>query len=128
MDVDRRQHPRTRVQDVSARIKSSIPVRVVDISQGGVQLELTGALKPASECKVTLPTSWGERELVARVCRCRAQSVSTDEGMKMVYRAGLEFIDPSDEDLLAIAAGLEAGAPSSDASDEADLAALAEAI
>jgi hypothetical protein len=59
-----------------------------------------------------VPTARGDRHLLARVCRCRAQAVQVEDGSKLVFRAGLEFVDLSDEDRRAIASGIGGDASS----------------
>jgi len=125
---ERRRFPRLSApSEVFGRVKTAIPARIVDISEGGVQLELTGALSPASECRIMVPTTLGERYLQARVCRCKAQAVAVEGGSRLVFRAGLEFVDLSDEDRGAIASGIGGDASSIEIGADAPAVDISEA-
>ena len=105
---ERRQHPRRPVADpVYGRVRSIVPARIVDISQGGLQLELSTSLRPGTNCEVTVPTLSGTVQLRAAVRRCRARSVTSEEGIRLLYYAGLQFEDPTDEEREALASGLD---------------------
>jgi len=80
-------------QEVYARIKSSIPVRIMDVSKNGMRVESTSALPPAGECDLWIPGDDGDVRLRIRVQRCRARFVKGEDGSKggLVYQAGLEF-------------------------------------
>jgi hypothetical protein len=106
---ERRQFPRFQaVAPVYGRVRSIIPVRIVDISQGGLQVELTSSLRPGTTCEVTIPTMAGAVQVKAAVRRCRARSIPSEQGMRLLYNAGLEFERLDDHDRQAIAAGLDA--------------------
>jgi hypothetical protein len=80
--------------DIYARIKSSIPVRIVDVSKHGMKVESTSALPPSGECDIWLPTDDGDVRMRIRVQRCRARFMNTDDGFRgLMYHAGLEFLD-----------------------------------
>jgi hypothetical protein len=105
---ERRQHPRLPVADpVYGRVRSIVPARIIDISQGGLQLELSTSLRPGTNCEVTVPTLSGTIQLRAAVRRCRARSVTSEEGVRLLYYAGLQFEDPTDEEREALAGGLD---------------------
>jgi hypothetical protein len=84
-------------QEIYARIKSSIPVRIVDVSRHGMQVEATSALPPSGECDIWLPTDGGDIRTRVRVQRCRARFVQSKEFQGLMYQAGVEFVD-LDED------------------------------
>jgi hypothetical protein len=80
-------------QEIYARIKSSIPVRIVDVSRHGMQVEATSALPPSGECDIWLPTDGGDIRTRVRVQRCRARFVQAKEFMGLMYQAGVEFLE-----------------------------------
>jgi len=80
-------------QEIYARIKSSIPVRIVDVSRHGMQVEATSALPPSGECDIWLPTDGGDIRTRVRVQRCRARFVQSKEFQGLMYQAGIEFLD-----------------------------------
>jgi hypothetical protein len=88
--------------EVFGRVKATVPARLVDISTRGAQVEVPSALRPAVECDVTVPTEDGDVRVRARVQRCRAASVQGDDGVVLMYRAGLEFLDvsPKEEEVI----------------------------
>lgn len=84
-----------------ARVKSTVPARVLDISPFGAQVQAAAALRPGVECDVTIPVEGGDMRIRAIVRRCRAAFVADggdggDSGM--TYRAGLEFVRCSEEE------------------------------
>jgi hypothetical protein len=88
-------------QEIYARIKSSIPVRIVDVSRHGMQVEATSALPPSGECDIWLPTDGGDIRTRVRVQRAGVEFVDLDEdatsALDTIIRqlAGDEF-DPED--------------------------------
>jgi len=106
--TDRRQHPRHPAPDpVYGRVRSIVPARIVDISQGGLQLELSTSLRPGTTCEVTVPTASGTVQLRAAVRRCRARSVTGEDGLRLLYYAGLQFDNPTEEERQALESGLD---------------------
>ena len=99
---DRRRSQRMEVNDgVKGRIKPTMEVRIVNISQHGMLIESPCGLPPAGICEVTVEAPSGPRVIKARVARCRAQMVKQDDGSVAIrFHAGLEF--PED-----LAEGLE---------------------
>jgi len=94
--------------DIYARIKSSIPVRIVDVSRHGMKVESTSALPPSGECDIWLPTDDGDVRLRIRVQRCRARFMNTDDGFRgLMYHAGLEFLELDDPATSALASIVE---------------------
>ena len=99
---DRRRSPRLPVNEgVMGRIKPTMEVRILDISEHGMLIESPCGLHPAGKCELTVETPSGTRVIKGRVARCRAQMVQQDDGSAaMKFHAGIEF---SEE----VAAGLE---------------------
>ena len=93
--LDRRRSPRfTAPDEIYARIKSSIPVRIVDVSQHGMQVESSSALPPAGQCDIWLPAGDGDVRMRIRVQRCRARFVQRQDGLGgLIYHAGIEFME-----------------------------------
>ena len=91
------------------RVKATVPARILDISRHGIQVEVPSALRPAVNCDVTLPLEGGKLQLKARISRCSAQGFSTfeDGEKKLIYRAGLEFIDLDDHALEVLESKLD---------------------
>jgi len=98
--MERRRSQRVPVQgDRYGRVKATVPARIVDISQHGVQLEMPAALRPAVECDLTLPFGSRNLRIRARVQRCRVMGFSEDANeRKLLYRAGLEFVSVAEDD------------------------------
>lgn len=98
--AERRSNPRYQPKkETFGRVKTTLQARILDISSGGVQIELPAALRPLAECDVAVPVTSGELRLRARVRRCRA-AVSGSGGKEdggMTFRAGLEFVGLNDE-------------------------------
>ncbi len=91
---DRRRARRLQVEGkVLGRVKATVPARVLDISVGGVQLEVPCALRPGAVCDLALPHGGGALRLRATVLRCRAVGLrSSALGDRVLhFRAGLEF-------------------------------------
>ena len=86
-------------QPLSAKVKTSLPARVVDISSRGAQLELINCLRPNVTCELRLQLPDGEVLVRANVRRCRAWGFGLDEKDQRVllYRAGVEFEDVAPE-------------------------------
>jgi hypothetical protein len=90
---DRRRSPRLEVNDgVTGRIKPTIEVQILNISEHGMLIEAPCGLHPAAKCELTVIAPSGTRVLKGRVARCRAQMVQQDDGSTtMRFRAGIEF-------------------------------------
>lgn len=81
-------------QEIYARIKSSIPVRIVDVSSHGMMVESTSAVPPVGACDLWIPATQGDVKLKVRVQRSRALFVTTEGGSRgLVYRSGLEILE-----------------------------------
>lgn len=91
---ERRRHPRHQPsRDITGKVKSTMDFRVVDISEGGVQVETRLGLPPATICELKVSSFGSEFVIKAEVRRCRAQLTKTDAGCKVAYRSGLEFVE-----------------------------------
>ena len=99
---DRRRSQRFEVTDVvTGRIKPTMEVRIVNVSQHGMLIEAPCGLPPAGMCELTVELPSGPRVIRGRVARGRAQMVKQDNGQVAIrFHAGLEF--PED-----LAEGLE---------------------
>ncbi len=90
---ERRAQPRVTVSgELRGTVKSSIDVRVLDLSEGGMRVQSTTGLSPGAECTLTLETGGGPIRVRARVLRSRA---SMTDG-RMSYSSGLRFADDPD--------------------------------
>ena len=99
---------------ISARVKAFLPARIVDLSERGVQLELTASLRPQVPCDLKIQLDQGEIAVCGVVRRCRAWGFGLDERDQRVllYRAGLEFKDAPPEALMRMVASvLEEASP-----------------
>ncbi len=106
--AERREHPRYAAPSpVYGRVRSLIHARIVDVSQGGVQLELSSSLRPGTVCEVAIPTVVGVVQLRAEVRRCRARAVAGADGARLLYFAGLQFERVGAQERDALAAGLD---------------------
>ncbi len=92
---ERRRSPRyVADQEIYARIKSSIPVRIIDVSTHGMMVESSSAVPPVGACDLWVPGTEGDVKLRVRVQRSRAQFVAGDgQSNGLVYRSGLEFLE-----------------------------------
>ena len=95
MEERRRARRAVPERQVSVTITGNRAARLLNISSDGALLELTSALNPRLECRLTLPLIDGPVRLRARVTRCRLVA-SPDVPGRTVFRAGVEFlgIDP----------------------------------
>jgi hypothetical protein len=115
---ERRRSQRLDVKDgVTGRIKPTMEVRIVNISQHGILIESPCGLPPAGMCELTVEAPGGPRVIKARVARCRAQMVKQDDGGVVIrFHAGLEFPESLAEgleiqELMSEICTLEAPAP-----------------
>ncbi len=103
--TDRRQSPRyVPDEERYGRVKATVPARIIDISREGAQLEVPAALRPSVECDLALPADGALVRLRARVLRCRAVPTGGTHSRErgLVYRAGLLFLDLSEEAIGAL--------------------------
>jgi hypothetical protein len=90
---ERRRSQRLDVNDgITGRIRPTMEVRIVNISQHGMLIESPCGLPPAGMCELTVESPSGPRVIRGRVARCRAQMVKQDDGKVAIrFHAGLEF-------------------------------------
>ena len=90
---NRRRSERLAVSDgVKGRIKPTMEVRILNISQHGMLLESPCGLPPKGICELTIEAPSGPRLIKARVARCRAQMVKQDDGnVSIRFHTGLDF-------------------------------------
>jgi PilZ domain len=103
---DKRDDERIRILgDVSGEVTVFQPLAVKEISRGGAQVETTFPLHVDSLHDLRL--SLGDRSVVVkgRVAHCRIVDVDNE---LIVYRAGIEFVEPAERVRVAIAEFLEA--------------------
>jgi len=79
--------------DVTVTIFGSRPARLVNISADGALLEVTSALNPKLEYRLSLPLMDGPVRLRAKVTRCRLVG-KTEAGAhgRPVYSVGVQFL------------------------------------
>jgi hypothetical protein len=98
--LERRSSPRvTPHRPVKAKVKASVPARVLDVSMMGMQIELETALRPNVTCELRIILEDGDLNLRATVRRCRAWGfgLGDKDQRVLVYRAGIEFAEISPE-------------------------------
>ena len=79
-------------EEVKGRIKPTMEVRILNISQHGMLLESPCGLPPKGICELTIEAPSGPRLIKARVARCRAQMVKQDDGNVAIrFHTGLDF-------------------------------------
>ena len=89
---ERRRSPRFKVAtEIMGRVRSTMQVHVLDMSEHGMLVESPIGLPPNGVCEITVSTPSGEHVLSAKVKRCRAQVVKSDGRCEILYHAGLEF-------------------------------------
>jgi hypothetical protein len=90
---ERRRSQRLDVNEgITGRIKPTMEVRIVNISQHGMLIESPCGLPPAGMCELTVESPTGPKVIRGRVARCRAQMVKQDDGKVVIrFHAGLEF-------------------------------------
>lgn len=117
--TERRTAPRVEPpKPLSARVKTSLVARVVDMSTKGVQLELTTSLRPEVPCDLRFQLEDGEIIVHGVVRRCRAWGFGLNEKDQKVlmYRAGVEFVEAAPAALAKMIAsilGIRSGAKES---------------
>jgi hypothetical protein len=82
---------------LEAKVQASFPVRVLDVSQGGAQIEVERSLRPNVSCDLRFPSPEGEFWVRGTVRRCRVWGfgVNARDQKILLYRAGVEFDEPS---------------------------------
>ena len=97
---ERRRSPRFKaISDVNGRMKSTMKVRIVDLSLHGMLVESPNGLPPNGTFEITVLAPSGEKNLRTEVRWCRGQMVQGDDGVKIRYHAGLEFLDVGEDGL-----------------------------
>ncbi len=94
-----------------AKVYASFPVRVLDISERGAQIEVERSLRPNVGCELRFPSPDGEFVMRATVRRCRAWGFALSESDQrvLVFRAGVEFDSPDSELLRRLRLATEKG-------------------
>lgn len=111
---ERRGRPRYQpTEALYGRVKMTLSARILDISSGGMRIEVGSALRPSAECDVAIPVAGQELRLRVRVLRCRAQPGSLTDTGSLVFRAGLEFVNLSVEAERAIEGAYGSGTTTS---------------
>jgi hypothetical protein len=132
--TERRGAPRVEPsKPLSARVKTSLAVRIIDISAKGVQLELTTSLRPEVPCDLRIALEEGDVVVHGVVRRCRAWGFGLDDRDQKVlmYRAGVEFVEAPPAALAKLIGALLGvtsrvkGAPEGQAASEGEAAARA---
>ena len=98
--TERRAVPRVRpIVPLEARVQTTQPARILDISSRGAQVELPYGLLPMGLCDLRIEFPEGEFAAFATVRRCQASGFGRDERDQpvVVYRAGLEFVEVDPE-------------------------------
>ena len=92
MDERRRSKRFEVTNEVKGRIKPTMEVRIINVSQHGMLIETPFGLPPAGMCELTVEAPSGPKVIRGRVARCRAQMVKRDDGtVSILFHAGLEF-------------------------------------
>jgi hypothetical protein len=116
MEERRRSRRYEVTKEVKGRVKPSMDIRVLNISEHGMLVETPFGLPPAGTCEMTLQVPGGEMVIRARVARCRADMVKRAGGQPQIrFRAGLEFFEgfaegPEVKSLIAAVCSLEGDA------------------
>jgi hypothetical protein len=102
---------------LKAKVYASFPVRVLDISERGAQIEVERSLRPNVGCELRFPSPDGEFVMRATVRRCRAWGFVLSEADQrvLVFRAGVEFDRPDPELLRKLRLAAVEGAPRQEA-------------
>jgi hypothetical protein len=74
---------------VSATMRPGCPVRVVDVSSAGVQVETERQLRPGSRVHLRLVTEGDTLQVAAQVLRCVVWALHAEVGV--TYRGALRF-------------------------------------
>jgi len=78
--------------EVTGRIRPSVEVRVLNLSEHGMLIEAPFGLPPRGTCELTVQAPSGPKVIRAKVARCRANMVKKDDGkVSILFHAGLEF-------------------------------------
>jgi hypothetical protein len=106
MAADKRAVPRVEVQaPVAGEVSVFAPISIRDISRTGVLVELAFPLQLNSLHEFRLALEEHAVVVRGRVVHCRIVEVDQD---LVLYRAGIEFVEPSEHTAAAIAAFVSA--------------------
>jgi hypothetical protein len=103
--MERRSLPRfTPNRPLTAKVRAFLPARVLDISLGGMQVELAHSLPPRATCDLRFLLDDEEVLLRGTVRRCQVWGSGEDEAVHkvLIYRAGIEFDEPSRQRLAGL--------------------------
>lgn len=117
---ERRSEPRYELPEpLPAKVKASVPARVLDLSSRGVLLEIAQSLRPNVTCELRVQLDGSDLGVRALVRRCKAVGFGVDEQNRRVllYRAGLEFQEMASDVQARLVAALERVALSQTAPD-----------
>ena len=91
------------------RLRSTVEVEILDVSPGGLRLELATSLRPGAVYDIQSDLSGHQLSAQIRITRCAAGGYRDDGkgGRLLLFRAGAEFIWASDEPRLALEKYLE---------------------
>lgn len=80
--------------DLKGRVKPSMQLQVLDISEHGMLVETPSGLQPGNSCEIAVQAPSGEMVIRARIANCRAMMVKNAAGRSGIrFRAGLEFFE-----------------------------------
>lgn len=81
------------------KVRSSVAMRVLDVSTVGLQMEVSAALRPGSIYELDADIDGLPLAARVRITRCRAGSYAADGkgGRVLLFRAGAEFIEVKGE-------------------------------
>lgn len=96
--ADRRRHPRVNVGGrTKGKVNATHDVSLLDISLGGALIEHIHVVQPDSVSELGLTLQGHKMMLKCRVARSLVHRVEGQGvGRKLIYRTGLEFLNPSD--------------------------------
>ncbi len=96
---ERRQHPRFVVGGGTKGRVTAYEVSLLDVSLGGAMIEHAQIVRPGTLSYLILPLQGREVSLRCRVIRSvvHRPEMQPDGERMLIYRTGLEFVEPSDE-------------------------------
>ena len=109
----KRRFPRFAVMGkVEGRIVASYEATLVNLSQGGALVEHSSMVRPGSMSQLILPHGTGEIRIACRVVRSALNRRETRGAASVViYRTGVEFLNPSPEALAVVEELITASRP-----------------
>ena len=92
---DRRRSKRFDLEtEITGKIRPTMEVKVLNLSEHGMLIETPFGLPPSGTCELTVQAPSGPKVIRAKVARCRANMVKKDDGtVSILFHAGLEFND-----------------------------------